>query len=359
MFVGGEFYDDPTWEKDSPTLDTAGMTFLNGGKACLTVIADYLLDHGTRRILLPSYLCPTVLATLEHQGIDWEMYPVCEDFSIDLDDLARRAAGFGAVYFINYFGFQHPPEVRRFFQSLRQKGVTVVEDNAQAGFASQTTGDFVFNSMRKFTAHDGGYLISPHDVTPYLEKHRGVPNRRLPLIRAYRSGLRRYLFEDEEDEYDDLQSLFERAETVYAADPVVWGDAQERAAIERMDWQSIRRVRRENYRYLLKLIAAIPEIKPIFPTLQEDNMPLGLPVYISGVSRDRVNDELGDSQIGLTIHWDEILTHPYARSQPLAADMASRILTLTIDQRTSRAQLEYLALHLVRAVENAKSARIG
>ena len=53
MFVGGEFYYDPAWRVENPIIDTTRMTFLNGGKACLIVISEYLLSHGIDRVLLP------------------------------------------------------------------------------------------------------------------------------------------------------------------------------------------------------------------------------------------------------------------------------------------------------------------
>ena len=155
---------------DRPTISTKDMVFLNGGKACLIMISDYLLDHGIKKILLPSYLCPTIVTPLEHCGLTCDYYQINPDFSINLDDLAQKAVLHQAVYFINYFGFSHPPAVRNYLASLRQKGVIVVEDNAQAGFIDQTTGDFIFNSMRKLAAHDGGYLITPFDVTAYVNK---------------------------------------------------------------------------------------------------------------------------------------------------------------------------------------------
>ena len=93
----------------------------------------------------------------------------------------------------------------------------------------------------------------------------------------------------------------------------------------------------------------------IFPALQADTMPLGLPVYFSGVSRDRVNAELGKAGIGLAIHWEEIASHPGTRGNRLAVELSSRMLTLVIDQRTSRRQLDYLALNLVRGIEAAKT----
>ena len=159
----------------SQRYSTENMVFLNGGKACLIVIGEYLLAHGVKKILLPSYLCPTIVNTLEHCGLACEYYQINPDFSIDLGDLAQKAIPNQAVYFINYFGFIHPPAVRDYLSGLRGKGVLVVEDNAQAGFTDHNTGDFVFNSIRKLAPYDGGYLITPFDVMPYINEISGSP----------------------------------------------------------------------------------------------------------------------------------------------------------------------------------------
>ena len=354
MFVGGEFYTDNRWLTPAPTLSIpAGTVFLNGGKACLIVIADVLLDHGIDKILLPSYLCPSIVATFERSGLAWDTYQVNPDLSLDLDDLARKMDGFQAVYFINYFGFFHPPAVLDFFQALRQKGVRVVEDNAQAGFPAHSTGDFVFNSLRKLVSYDGGYLSAPEDLSRYLKKYAGLTNRRLPVIRDYRARLYRYLFRGR-GSHAGLEALFERAEHFYETDIVVYGDKTEREQIERLDWQGLNATRRENYTYLLAGSSGVHHERQIFPALQPDNMPLGLPVYFSGVSRDRVYNALGEAGIGLTIHWEDILTHPGVSRSRTAVDMASRMLTLMIDQRTSHKQIDYLVQQLVQAIAAAR-----
>jgi dTDP-4-amino-4,6-dideoxygalactose transaminase len=353
MFVGGEFYDDPYWLADTPTLSTGNMTFLNGGKACLVVISDYLLDHGIKNVLLPTYLCPTIVTTLERCGLICGYYQINPDFSIDLDDLSKKAINYKAVYFINYFGFFHPPPVRNYLTSLRQKGVIVVEDNAQAGFTNHITGDFTFNSIRKMAAYDGGYLITPYDVMPYITKYLNLPNRRLPVIRDYRKRLAAYLFQGTGN-HEELVGLYERAEAHYESDLVVEGDTLEKEQIERLDWKGIQRARRENYTYLLSLISGVPEFSPVFPALQESNAPLGLPVYILGVSRDWLLDELGNTGIGLTIHWNGLLIDSRLNGNPVAVDMASRILTLVIDQRTSHKQMDYLVQSLIDRIEENK-----
>ncbi len=90
-------------------------------------------------------------------------------------------------------------------------------------------------------------------------------------------------------------------------------------------------------------VAAIHEITPIFSELQDDAMPFGLPVYFplgARGARDRVNAELGKAGIGLTIHWDDICSDPRTNQNPLAVDMAGRMLTLAIDQRIRHKQLD-------------------
>lgn len=354
MFVGGEFYDDPAWVKEAPTLSTEQLYFLNGGSACLTVISNFLLDHGIGRVLLPSYLCPSIVKTFERSGITWAFYRVNEDFSIDLADLAQKCVRFQAVYFINYFGFFHSPETQNAFRQMQQNGTLVIEDNAQAGFQDHPIGDFALNSIRKLAAFDGGYLTTRQDVSPYLQRYSGVPNRRLPLIREYRKRLYHYLF-DRTGSYDELNQLFQRAEEYYETDPVVLGDPEERGKIERLDWQGIRQIRRANFTYLMEWVTSIPEITPIYAELQAGQAPFGLPVYFSGVARDPVYEALGEAGIGLTIHWDELRTDPRTNQDPLAVAMAGRILTLPIDQRMTHKQMDYLAMNIIRGIALAKS----
>ena len=354
MFVGGEFYDDTYWLRDTPTLSTQNMVFLNGGKACLVVLGDYLLEHGINKILLPSYLCPTIVSTLEPRGLFCDYYQINPDFSIDMEDLSKKAIDHKAVYFINYFGFSHPPPVRSYLASLRQKGLIVVEDNAQAGFTNQFTGNFIFNSIRKLAAYDGGYLITPYNVIPHITKYQSFLNRRLPIIRDYRKRLADYLFQGTGN-HEELVELYERAEAFYESDLVVEGDLQEREQIERLDWKAIKQIRRENYTYLLSLISGMPELSPVFPALQEDNMPLGLPIYVLGLSRDWLLDELGETGIGLTVHWNGLLSDPRLNGNPVSVEMASRILTLVIDQRTSHKQMDYLVQILMDRISPTRS----
>ena len=350
MYVGGEFYYDGKWSIATPTLSTGGGYFLAGGKACLIVISDFFRQMGIQKILLPAYLCPEILDTFLSRGMEWDFYPIRPDLSIDLATLAQMMSRHTAVYFINYFGFRHDDNTRSFLADLSRNGIPVVEDNAQAGFPQQTTGNFVFNSLRKLVPYDGGYLRSNEDLRERIAAYPHLQNRRLPLIHRYRSGLSEYVYRGIGDP-GDLAALYESAESCYRKDAVVAGDPKERWQIEHLDWEEIRRVRRENYCYLLERLTAVPEVTPIFPALQEGIMPLGMPVYVNGAIRNDLFDMLGREGVGLTIHWDSLLTDPRTNHDPVTLEMAARMLTLVCDQRASHKQLDFQIDRLQSAIQ--------
>jgi len=360
MFVGGEFFDDNRWKLPAPIPfpNQGGWSyFLNGGQACLRVIGDYLVDNGFERILLPAYLCPTIVDTLTQSGIHIDYFRINADFSIDVEHLSALIDDPSkyAVYFINYFGFIPGKAEMDYLCGLRDRGSILIEDNAQAGFHEHTIGDFVFNSLRKLCPFDGAYLNAPCSMEKYIDPYRSRINHRLPLIRRYRKDYARYLFHNVGNA-DQLEELYSSAESFYISDRVVEGDEGEQAGIESLDWPAIRQVRRENFTYLMKYIKQLPHLEPVFPALQPGMMPLGLPVTFHGISRDVVNAALGEASIGLTIHWENIHNGRLTPVQQQAMQLSERILTLTIDQYTTHAQLDYLAEHLNEAIRLAEKS---
>jgi dTDP-4-amino-4,6-dideoxygalactose transaminase len=351
MFVGGEFYEDTAWVKTTPAPPIKDALFLNGGRACLSVIADYLYANEKNQILLPAYLCPSILDVLDQHSINFTFYNINQDFSIDVEDLLEKAVSQRVIYFINYFGFQHSLAALSVLRRLQADGMLLIEDNAQAGFPSNTIGDFCFNSMRKFVAVDGGYLTTRINLPQFHYQQNNPINHRLPLIREYRRQLRSYLFEGC-GSYVDLEHLFNQAERCYDQDGVILGDVDERKKIEQLDWQAIKSVRRNNYEYLLNRIGDLPGITPIFPALQDDMMPLGLPVYVSWFSRDRLIELLAEESISLTVHWDALVCDPRTQNNPEIVSMAENILTLPVDQYTSMSQLNYLVDNLFKTIKN-------
>ncbi|PKM48697.1 MAG: hypothetical protein CVU42_11885 [Chloroflexi bacterium HGW-Chloroflexi-4] len=350
MFIGGEFYEDSTWATASPAPPIADAIFLNGGRACLSVIADYLISKKIDQILLPAYLCPSILDVFDQKEIRYSFYKIEEDLSIDLDELLEKASKFQAIYFINYYGFQQSAETLQILKQLQAAGKLLVEDNAQSGIFSNFIGDFCFNSIRKVCGSDGGYLATRNMFVNETWIQFSSLNNRLPLIREYRHRLREYLFENRGTR-EELDHLFYQAERLYEQDNVILGDPDERNMIEHLDWQSIKTARRTNYAYLLNQISNLHGLSPLFPNLQDDIMPFGLPVYISGVSRDALIEKLAEESISLTVHWDALLSDTRTINNSAVTNIAGKILTLPIDQYTSKSQLDYLVSQIFETIK--------
>ncbi len=368
MFVGGEFcYDgQPTLSQPGPDWqrqEAAASLFLSGGSACLRLIAACLRREGIRRILLPEYLCPAILDAFQRGGLEYSFYQVNEDLSIDLVDAARKAEGERALLYINYFGFPRSPAEQEFFRQLRAAGLRLVADNCQAGLFDWplAEADFAFNSLRKFAPYDGGWLAaraSPDELAAALaDLALASPGERLGLIREYRSALGEYLLRGR-GSHRRLASLLRRAETAYEREDTLLGDEQERQGLARLDWAAIRQSRRANYAYLASLLPSIPGVRSVLPPLgavPENAMPLGLPIYLEEVPAAPVLAALARAQVALLSHWEQIPRDPRTRRSPRAVSMARQMITLAVDQRAARRELDYQALQLVRALEDSKA----
>lgn len=339
--IGGEFYAEAESRSLTPSIDTSALTFLSGGKACLSVICRWLLSEGIGEILLPEYLCPTIIDTLEHWGLGYDFYGINADLRYNLPDLERKARQFQTILFINYFGFSPQPQDSEALDQLQSAGKYLIEDNAQRGFWQHSRGDFVFNSLRKLVPHDGGYLQSCFDVTAALPADEPT-NRRLDLIREYRRKLREYLLEDEHT-FAEVSTLYERAEEAYNLGYTIRGDGTEKRGIESLDWPAIVRQRRLNYNVLLESISGLPGVEPVFGELTEDAVPLGLPVYLSGRRRDELCACLAEEGVGVTIHWEGLDSDPRLPWDVAAKPWGSRMLTLPVDQRYTGADMLRLA----------------
>jgi hypothetical protein len=341
FFIGGEFWDDPSFDTDHVTVPTIGMVFLNGGEAALRVICDHLISKGIHQILLPSYICSTMADAFDRYGIEYTFYLIGDDFRIDLADLLEKASMFRVIYAINYFGYGFSAEELVVFEQLKVRGFLLIEDDAQAGLNRIAVGQIHFNSLRKMVPLDGSFFFSDRDMTASLEKFSGLPNQRLPVIRLFRQTFAR-LLETGADSFEELNPIFDQSELYYYQDLTVMGDPLEQARAVRLDWATIESVRKANYARLRDLLADLPGIDIIFPKVSPDGPPLGFPVYIRDGKRDTLLRYLRENHVYPVVHWD-ITGDPRLNHIPQSLRMSRQILTLFIDQRFNLADMEYQA----------------
>ena len=99
-YIGGEYYYKPSilfkkskfdlynfLQKKYPNKE---FTFTGGGYYSLFRIIDEIGFRDDEEILLPSYLCPTILTPFKRRNIKYDFFRVNKDLKIDIKDLKDR-----------------------------------------------------------------------------------------------------------------------------------------------------------------------------------------------------------------------------------------------------------------------------
>jgi len=330
----GEQNDDNPWSSLKPYSQ-----WLNTGRSALSVALRSLRKiHGCNRIWIPTFVCPCIRETCLRNSFSIEYYSL--DRNLNILPGALDGAGTGdAFLWVHYFGFFSTYPVER----LLDRGVWIVEDAVQSALTGGVgkNGNFVFQSLRKFTPlPDGAYLGSDF---PLEDKLESVDSEFIALrlkgkkLKAEQAPDREYL------------ELFERSEALLDADYFPRSmSAVSKGMLKTQNLSQIIEKRRGNYLHLSQFLNSSGPIRPLFSSLPDSAAPLGLPVVLEQSQRNRVRSFLAGNGIYCAIHW---LLAPGAPQLPgdEASWLSERILTLPIDQRYSRDDMEYIWKTLKRS----------
>lgn len=346
-YIGGEFwYDDNLFNKKR-TPFKEDTYFLSGGRASLQIICEYLLTKGINRILLPSYMCPSILNCFQKNNFNFDFFRIYRDFKIDLTDLRKKAEKYKAILFINYFGMGITEEEENTLNELQGNGNIIIQDNVQGLFCNKKIGSFVFNSFRKFVPFDGSMLYSTYELSGYIDQYNQMGKKRKDIIHEARELKRRFIVNNIGDETKYLR-LFEKAEKLCDDGSEIVGDDEERVILESIDWEKLSIKRNSNYVYLKSRIQGEEGIDVVFSKINDGIIPLGMPVYIKK-NRDFVKAALMECNIFLPVHWD-IRFNEFLNKNDEAVSISNQILTLVIDQRYGIEDMEFMVEKLISII---------
>jgi len=344
--IGGEqWFDLNLFRSDANNFLNADFTFLSGGQSSLNFILKQLDLKEGEVILLPAYLCPTIVWNLQRNKAKYRFYRIKQDLTIDLEDLEAKISEHNprAVLFINYFGVYHGGETLEYMSSLKNKGIALIEDAVQMLWFSRQyfIGDYVFNSFRKFLPIDGSLVISEAkgefgEVIDEYYEHMNMARLKITAYVKYGLGTA-----------EDFVKLYLMAEEDYGKTTEVKGMAEiSRDLLNKVDVKGIGEARRRNFAYLEARLAECGCIKPLFK--KEDlggNIPIGYPVLIE--NRDSIKSALRSRAIYCPAHWP-ILGEPWVGAFPESMELAKKILTLPIDQRYDEDDMDRLIGEILR-----------
>jgi len=280
-------------------------------------------------------------------GMELVFYPI----GANMEALVRPELN-DIVVIVHYFGWLNPAT-----EDLRQRlGWRLIEDATQAFLSDwklpTAYEGTIISGTRKFAPTSlGGWVsgveqdnIAPESRDLSILYHRAKEARR--ARGRYLEDVRSGLASSEETQF---LGAFQDLEDYLDAHPLEVGlPTDALALIASVDWKIVAARRKENWQLVSRILP--DTVDRLFTNLPGSVVPLGCPVLLPRDSRNHVRAALARRRIYCPVHW--ILPNEVdSESQQEAHNLASRALTLPIDQRYSAEEMELLVKELSLAIE--------
>lgn len=344
--IGGEF--DLTWEhylskptsqEPLPYANNDHFLFVDTGRSALLLALLRIRSLGGKaEAWLPVYCCESVILPFRQLGFELYFYSMGEDLQSP-NYLPEKLDG-QTFLFINYFGIKNEGIINWLSNISESDSCFIIEDNVQAGFSNNvgSTGDFVIYSYRKVLPQpDGAVLAYCGEPASFLlegPSEEFISSKVMgKLIRAANGDAHSFLplLNEAESIIDD--KIIPRQMSAFS-----------RYLFNRSNFKGIKETRRANWLYMKDLLeqecGKMGSISQLFDKLSEDEVPLGFPVQIHR-DRDELRNYLITQNVFCPIHWpiaDERIELEVGKADN---KLSSTLLTIPIDQRVSKRDIEY------------------
>ncbi len=299
----------------------------SSGRAALYQILNYLKQNKRINcILLPDYLCSSVLVPVKALGLELAFYQIDECLELEQENLSKLYRGRTAILLINYFGLKNLEKQIKIIRNIDNRAI-IIEDDVQAYYEFiKPLGDvdFKFTSLRKtFAIPDGGLVKTKHNM-PMVDKPNtfGQYKAAAALLKSMREG-----------NFNDkiYLEMFEKGESLIDEEIECGMSRIAEKLYYFIDDEHVKVRRLNNACYLLEELNKIG-VKTILP-LNEGHVPLFIPITLE--KRDVVRKAMFQKEIFCPVHWPlEGLNLQRGRV------MAEKELSLIIDQRYGRKEMD-------------------
>lgn len=329
--IGGEFPIAVTdiLNAGSRRKDVPGVYKYASGRAALYQILKYLKsERGVSRVLLPDYLCSSVLVPVKKLELECEFYPIDEALELEEEAFNAIYKAKTAVLVINYFGLKDLSKQVSFIRSL-DKNAIIIEDDVQAYYEfKKPLGevDFKFTSLRKiFAVPDGGLVKTNHQL-PVIETPNtfGQYKAAAALLKSMRKGN----FNDQ-----IYLEMFEKGESIIDNELECGMSQIAENLYGNLDEERIKVRRQNNAQHIVELLEKMG-FKPLLP-LKEGHVPLFIPIILE--NRNEVRKRMFQNEVFCPVHWPL-----EGINVKCGKDMAAHELSLIVDQRYSQKDMDLI-----------------
>lgn len=283
-------------------------------------------------VWMPSYLCGSMLESLDGVGARLEFYPVDYDLKVVPGDWIGLLGKRDLVVLIDYFGFPLESEIA---ELIRGRDAVLVEDASQALLSTHVGkhADFVVYSPRKFLGvPDGGILAN--NTRCKID----VGELDSPPVGWWFKALEASLLRREFDRYGGDHRWFQLFREIEDTFPVGRYRASEFSKLllkHAFNYEAMAKKRRANFEYLLSCLKDVA----LFGRLDDETVPMGFPIRVE--CRDELRQYLFDRHIYPPVHWpvEGVVSVGFEASHRLS----HRIMTLVCDQRYDEPDLDIMA----------------
>lgn len=338
MEIGSEFWisnknmvekkrnaDLPDWLKKY-----GNIVLTSSGRGAINLIIDYV-NPIIKKVLLPSYICDSVIFPFERAGYQINYYDVDKYFR-PININAEKIEG-GIFLHMGYFGFPTNRELRDTITKLKANSVIIIEDVTHTLFSSNENkicNDFIIGSIRKWMGIPSGGFLASREII-----NKNLPNPPNKFINLRLSSLQQkyeYIKTLNKSLKDEFLDGFRRSEELLDKDVNSYRvDNISEMIIKDIDNKELEKIRRSNYEFLLSHLDETKEVELIFKSLNNGVTPLFFPIYVNH-DRNRLRSYLISKEIYCPIHWPipyQLEGHMDDRTK----NIYDSILSIPCDQR--------------------------
>lgn len=325
LIIGGEFDIDLcqlSEQHESPSSLQSVFKYSSGRSALYHILLDIQQRFGIHRLLLPDYLCSSIITTAQKAGMEVGFFELDAYLEIDQKLFSNLYQKNSAVLLINYFGLQDLHSQIEYIKSIDGTAV-IIEDDVQNyfGFVDDINqASYKFTSLRKtFAIPDGGLVKSGFQMNDSTQRNRF---HRYKLAGSTLKSTRKFDFYPDETYLE----LFEQGESMIDNELETGISEVAENIFNRTDFSFMANARKRNAEVILSGLRSLNI--PTLISIKEDSVPLFIPVWLE--NRNRARKFLFQHNVFCPIHW------------PLdgfelkkSTEMAEHELSIVIDQRYS------------------------
>lgn len=291
---------------------------LNCGRNALAYL---IKSRKIKKILLPYFLCSSVMNVCIKENTDIRFYSVDNNF-MPADIQIQNDEW---LYIVNYYGQLS----NQTFLKLKQKYGNIIVDNAQAYFQMPVEGiDTLYTCRKYFGVADGAFLYTDALIDEKLPRDESFDRMHFLLGRFERTASEFY------SEYSANNHFF-------AEEPIKRMSRLTDNLLHGIDYDFVKQRRTENFSFLHDYFKAANKLS--LTVLEGAFM---YPLYIkNGVE---VRKKLQAHKIYIPTLWPDVFD--VCGEKQLEYDMAMNILPLPVDQRYDFEDMKYMIDEVIKCI---------